>query len=475
MSSPESRAADERAPNATENAARAARITIDEQAELASVAAEFLANRAGVEFPLDPSVASSAAGDGHTAERAVPAPDPDAETTRALDQTVVARVAERAPVAPPRAPRPTPSPPAGPPAGTDTVAAPEDRALDQTPLASLWDAPPPAAASPAVSDEQFDTLLNTLALEPLNTPNDDPLSSPAVAKSSASPAPRDDQPVPPSAAVPSAPPPVPRPPPPRAKPAPGSTSASPAVPRAVWLGFALLGTLTLLLFALLWWQVTALRQAPSAPPSAPATDATATIATAIAMAEQRILGLESRLGEMTEALTALERTAEELTARDAPPPALPAVSTPPAAAERPVAPPPTERPAASPPAAVERPAVAPSTERPAAPPPAETHAPAEHHEVVLSTPRYTIQLAAFERESGARAFVRARRLEDREIYLARSGPQGRMYAVVFGLFDSNEAALAALARLPEPQRSEGWSRRLTAGTRLLPYRADTGA
>ncbi|MBB1073518.1 SPOR domain-containing protein [Rhodoferax sp. 4810] len=88
--------------------------------------------------------------------------------------------------------------------------------------------------------------------------------------------------------------------------------------------------------------------------------------------------------------------------------------------------------------------------------------------VLLNQIGFGIQLAAFQLERTARSFVQEQGGDAKDIYLYRSGPNGQMYAVIYGLFYSDADANRALTTLG-PRYRDAWLRRFEAGEQLLPY------
>jgi septal ring-binding cell division protein DamX/transcriptional regulator with XRE-family HTH domain len=68
----------------------------------------------------------------------------------------------------------------------------------------------------------------------------------------------------------------------------------------------------------------------------------------------------------------------------------------------------------------------------------------------LAPARYTLQLLSLTKEASAQAFIRSRHIEDQAAYVAvRNDDQRTWYAVIYGLYDSVEAAESASRSLPD--------------------------
>ncbi|WP_408034242.1 SPOR domain-containing protein [Thiorhodovibrio winogradskyi] len=85
--------------------------------------------------------------------------------------------------------------------------------------------------------------------------------------------------------------------------------------------------------------------------------------------------------------------------------------------------------------------------------------------LVLNSVRYGIQLGAFGLEESARQLARQKSADGQSLYFFRSGPNGKMIAVIQGLYTSNQEVSEDL---PAVRRSypQAWPRRFDPGTEL---------
>nr|WP_223296696.1 SPOR domain-containing protein [Thiorhodovibrio frisius] len=85
--------------------------------------------------------------------------------------------------------------------------------------------------------------------------------------------------------------------------------------------------------------------------------------------------------------------------------------------------------------------------------------------LVLNSVRYGIQLGAFGLEESARQLAREKSADGQSLYFFRSGPNGKMIAVIQGLYSTNQEVSDDLleARRKYPK---AWPRRFDPGAEL---------
>ncbi|WP_430738940.1 SPOR domain-containing protein [Thiorhodovibrio winogradskyi] len=96
--------------------------------------------------------------------------------------------------------------------------------------------------------------------------------------------------------------------------------------------------------------------------------------------------------------------------------------------------------------------------------PASTDARASNS-LVLNSVRYGIQLGAFAQQESAEKFAREKSTDGQSLYFFDSGPEGRMIAVIQGLYSSNQEVSNNLIGIRR-KYPNAWPRRFDPGTEL---------
>ncbi|MBK1649488.1 hypothetical protein [Rhabdochromatium marinum] len=104
---------------------------------------------------------------------------------------------------------------------------------------------------------------------------------------------------------------------------------------------------------------------------------------------------------------------------------------------------------------------------------AATDVAAKPNTVVLTSVRYGIQIAAFALANSAFQFALEKSADGQSLYFFRSGPEGKMIAVIQGLYTTNQEVANDLLALRRAY-PKAWPRRFDPGTRLTLFKPTGG-